>query len=392
VKWEFVGWVFPSIPDEALESIKKSSGGQTPNGIWAPYIFKAVGEYRLYYSVSVFGANTSFIGLATAKSPEGPWLHKACVVATGKSDSMNAIDPTIVDDAESGHQWMIYGSYFSGIHCVELNPMTGLCKNPGDKGHVVARRANGDTRVIEAPEVIYNPDLKKYYLFVSYDALFTHYNVRVGRADKPEGPYLDFFGNDMSESINHYPILTYAYRFSGHSGWAGVGHCSVIRDNRNYFMLHQGRLAPENLMMVLHVRQIKWSQDGWPLVSPERYGAMPKIKIKHHDIAGKWEKIELCEIADSVKLWQGQIPWGGWRYDTIMFNNFQNINLLENGTIDGAETGFWKFENEALLLTTNHDTLLVSLFPEWDWEKKQATLVFTGLNKKGISIWGKKVN
>ena len=66
---------------------------------------------------------------------------------------------------------MHYGSFFGGLYCVELNPETGLPMLDGDRGHLVARRANYKKDNLEAPEIIYNPDLKEYYLFVSYDPL-----------------------------------------------------------------------------------------------------------------------------------------------------------------------------------------------------------------------------
>ncbi len=370
VHWEFLGWAFDSIPIDAVNHIKAASGGRIPKGIWAPYILKSGSEYRLYYAVSVFGANTSYIGLAASNSPEGPWKQKGCVVMTFKTDIMNAIDPTVATNSSNGKQWMIYGSFFGGIYCVQLNPITGLTLKENDKGKCIARRADGDTRIIEAPEVIYNPQFKKYYLFVSYDALFTKYNVRVGRASDPEGPYFDFFGKDMSDTNNNYPVITYAYRFRNHPGWAGVGHCGVINDNGQYYMFHQGRLAPDNLMMVLHVRKIFWNSDGWTVVSPERYAGVSKTQFDVKGIIGKWENIQLSEIKDPVKHWQGQIPPGGWHYDTLQFNNSTILEFLPNGKILNEPDKSWKLiDNNLHIITisTNYDIELL-LSSEWDWE------------------------
>ena len=100
------------------------------------------GIYRLYYCVSAFGRNTSYIGMAESDSPEGPWIQKGCVVKTGEGDAMNAIDPSVIEDPETGKWWMHYGSYFGGLYCVELNPETGMTMQPEDHGHLIARRAN----------------------------------------------------------------------------------------------------------------------------------------------------------------------------------------------------------------------------------------------------------
>ena len=393
VNWEFLGWALDSIPGEVVAHLKEASDGKEPGGIWAPYIQKHGDTYRLYYSVSVFGANTSTIGLATSKSPEGPWEHKGLVVKTFKTDPVNAIDPSVVVDAKTGQYWMAYGSYFGGLNVLELDPETGLAKNKGDLGQLIARRDEPKIKIIEAPEVIYNPETGKYYLFVSYDALFTHYNVRVGRADKPEGPYYDMFGKNMADTTNNYPVLTYAYRFDGHPGWAGVGHNAVLNDNGKYYMFHQGRLAPENLMMVLHAREIFWTEDGWPVVSPERYAGVPDAPIVEEDLTGTWEYMHLAEVNDTVTLWQGQIPAGGWHYSHEMFNNSKKVELLKDGEIQGdVEFDSWKLDGKKLLLQKKGEQNATSLFLThgWDWENKKQTILFTGLAKDGFSIWGKK--
>jgi arabinan endo-1,5-alpha-L-arabinosidase len=391
VNWEYKGWAFDSIPSEAVEYVKKASGGFRPNGIWAPYISKYKGIYRLYYCVSAFGKNTSYIGMAESKSAAGPWNQIGCVVKTDTTNTMNAIDPTVVTDAVNGNQWMVYGSYFSGIHEIQLNPETGLAMIAGDHGKCVARRLGGDTAIIEAPEIIYNPLLKKYFLFVSYDPLFSTYNVRVGRSDKPDGPFLDINGNDMAKVQDNIPVLTYAYRFTGHPGWAGVAHCGVFNDNGTFYMVHQGRLAPDNLMMDLHVRRIYWTPDGWPVVSPERYAGVPQCMITDNQLIGKWEVIQLRELGNSVKLWQGQIPGGGWKYDTARFNNSFEIKLLANGKVEGLSGFSWSFNNDVLILKNESDNLSYNLMVgrEWDWENKNETIIFTGIGAKGYSFWGK---
>ena len=118
-------------------------------------------------------------------------------------------------------------------------------RREGDQGHLTARRANYQKDNLEAPEIIYNPDLKQYYLFVSYDPLMTTYNVRVGRSDKAEGPFVDFSGVELKDTTNNFPILTAPYRFHNHPGWAGTAHCSVFTsDEGQYFMAHQDACHP----------------------------------------------------------------------------------------------------------------------------------------------------
>lgn len=394
VNWEFVGWAFDRIPEEALNHVREASGGREPYNLWAPFIKKWGDEYRLYYSASLFGTNYSFIGLAKSNSPMGPFEHVGAVVKTTAIDSPNAIDASVVTDPATNRQWMHYGSFFGGMYVMELNPQTGLPINPGEFGKLIARRAEGDTRIIEAPEVIYNPEKGKWYYFVSYDPLFTRYNIRVGRSTSPEGPFYDFFGNDMAEEENNYPMITHPYRFAGHPGWAGVGHNAIINRDGKFFIMHQGRLAPTNLMMVLHVREVFWTEDGWPVVSPQRYAAVPQTPVRRGEIAGMWEEIRLHEIKDTVTLWQGQIPRGGWRYDTLQFNNSQHLEFLANGRIKEHDHLTWEFDNPHLIVTNSLDgnSNRLILFRGWDWENSRETILYSGLSERGLGIWGKRVD
>ena len=309
INWEFVGWAFPEIPEAAKMHVHNAAGGEGATNIWAPYLVPYKDRFRLYYCVSAFGRSTSYIGLAESDSPEGPWVQKGAVVTTDAQSEMNAIDPSIVL-TDNGEQWMVYGSFFGGLYEVQLDPVTGLPLRKGDKGHCVARRANGMKDNIEAPEILYHPELKQYYLFVSYDPLMTTYNLRVGRSASPEGPFLDMFGQDMREETNNYPIITHPYRFNNHPGWAGTAHCGVVNDNGTFFLMHQGRLSPQNLMMDLHVRQLFWTKSGWPVASPERYAGTTSKMISRDDLVGKWEIILIRPAEYNRDLMAGQILWG----------------------------------------------------------------------------------
>ena len=95
---------------------------------------------------------------------------------------------------------------------------------------------------LEAPEIMYQPQLGKYYLFTSYDPLMTTYNVRVAYSGSPEGPFVDFYGEDIKDTTNNVPILTAPYRFENHPGWAGTAHCGLIDagDGRYLWSIRDG--------------------------------------------------------------------------------------------------------------------------------------------------------
>lgn len=387
VNWEFRGWAIDEIPAAAVQHVHSQTGGQGAYNTWAPYVYHHNGAYRLYYSVSSFGANTSFIGLLESPTPEGPWVDRGAVVKSFAADKMNAIDASIVVDHRTGRHWMHYGSYFGGLYVMELNPATGLALTPGDQGHLTATRANRQTEIIEAPEIIYNSDLDQYFLFVSYGPLFSYYNVRVGRSNYPEGPFTDMFGKDLADTTNNYPILTHSYMFEGHPGWSGNAHCAVINHDGRFFMLHQGRLAPNNLMMVMHVREMKWLPSGWPVVSPQRFAGDFDRPVKRREIAGRWEIINLRdELPVKTTLWQGQVPPGGWTYTPEHFNRSSFLTLTNDGETSGGAFSNWKLENGILYLDGN----ACALFYGWDWEQQRKTILFSGILSDGTGIWGKK--
>lgn len=393
VNWEFLGWAFPEIPKEAVDWVHSNTNGQGAGNIWAPYIIPYQNVFRLYYSVSAFGKKTSYIGLAESDSPEGPWTLKGCVIKTNNQSIMNAIDPSVIETPATGKWWMHYGSYFGGLFCIELNPETGLPLTDGDQGHLTARRANYKKDNLEAPEILYNPELNKYFLFGSYDPLMTTYNVRVGRSDKAEGPFFDFTEQDMRDTTDNFPILTAPYRFDNHPGWAGTGHCAALRtEDGRYFMFHQGRLSPRNAQMILHVREMFFNEDGWPVVSPERYAGTKSHKFNKTDLAGDWEIIRVFEPRHLRNLEAGQILWGEGELKSDECNISFHLSLLPGGNTE--HQGKWKFskEKQTLNLILNNETIEnLIIHAGHDWENEKETILFTGLDNSGRSVWGKKI-
>ena len=383
VEWQYVGWAFNSLPTLAVQYI--TSNGATPvQGLWAPYIMKVGQEFRLYYSLAPTNGRTSCIGLATSASPEGPWVDKGLVVTSQNSGpGTNAIDPGVVV-TPGGQHWMVYGSSWDGLFELPLNPATGLALVPGDGGVRKVRRGitggmiNGN---LEGPEIIYNAQRNMYYLFVAYDWLATKYNVRVYRSTGPDGPFLDFNGVNVDNQADNGPMIVAPYKFSGHNGWQGVSHCAVFQDNGQYFIAHQGRPSVSPAYMVLHVRKMFWTADGWPVVSPERYAWEDNAPVPQDSLVGQWERI---------KLDYSVVPGFGNEqlYPDLQIATDFTINA--GGTINN-NGGTWTYAAPWLQLNWSTGTV-EKLFVQKgrDWENKKSSFVFTGLNETGIAIWGKK--
>jgi arabinan endo-1,5-alpha-L-arabinosidase len=372
IEWQWVGHAFEHIPEEAF-------AWTGAKGLWAPDVTKYGDTYYLYYAASQFGKNQSFIGVATSKHIEGPWTDQGEVFKTehGK-DKPNAIDPNITFD-QDGTPWMVYGSFFGGIYLSKIDPATGKLAEQNE-GKLIARRHHSVEAAVEGPYILYHPELKKYYLFVSYDSLFNTYNIRVAKADHIEGPYLDFDGNVMT-NIEIEPNETGmkvlgGYKFGQAEGWIGPGHNSVLKDGDQYFICHHARGERTKKHHALHIRRILWTEDGWPLVSPERYAGEIEQSIDPDAIAGTWE----CILFDKHENNQ------------IRSSLFE---LLPDGKIASEENGYWKYVNYnlfELFISGTFGKQNIIVLPAWNWSSWKSTLVFTGKNENGYVMIAKKVN
>lgn len=376
VHWTPIGHVFSQMPDEIVGWMIQIQPTYDPESVWAPFIMEVNGQFRLYFSVPANdGLQTAYIGLAVSSHPEGPWEHKGLVLPTYSDSEYNGIDPAVMIDEKTGRHWLYFGSWGDGIRMVELDPVTGFRIDDENTGEVVVSRwlDNAGSPPLEGAEVLYHPERDQYYIYVSYEPLMEGYNVRVGRADQPEGPYYDMFGSNIALDNDNFPRLTAQYRFNNHRGWQGVGHTGLLRDGDNYFLASQGRLGstePFIHMMNLHLRKMLWTDDGWPVLSPQRYASVPQDEeiIKEY-LIGSWEHITLDEV------WQK--------------NESKPLILSPDNSI--GESGSWSFENRKLTLDLPFGKKFIAeVMWGWDWENSKLTLLFTGLNSDGISEWGKK--
>lgn len=310
----------------------------------------------------------SAIGLATSSSPEGPWVDKGIVVSSANDNTVqtNAIDPSVVI-SPSGEHWMVYGSAWDGIYSLQLNPNSGFALKQADKGNRIANRGftngiyNGN---IEGADLVYHPDLKKYFLFISYDWLETKYNVRVMRGDKASGPFFDFKNIDANQSVDHFPMVIAPYKFDGHSGWQGVAHSATFSDGAgNWFIAHQARPGVDKYFMNLHVRRLYFTPDGWPVASPQRYAWEKDSTVSSNDLAGSWEMITLeYEV----------VPGYSAEQSSPDFQTSANLEIGSDGILNGEAGSTWSYAAPWLTLKwANGFTGKVIVQQGRDWENKK---------------------
>jgi arabinan endo-1,5-alpha-L-arabinosidase len=236
------------------------------DGIWAPDLSYHEGLYYLYYSVSTFGSQRSVIGLAVNKSMDPAsddyqWQDRGKVIESNAEDNdFNAIDPALLVD-EDGRWWLFWGSHWSGLKVVEVDPATGK-PQPDAEIKPVAARPDTSSHAIEAPFVIFHQGY--YYLFASWDACCdgadSTYKVVVGRSRDAAGPYVDADGRAMLDGGGTL-VLENSER------WRGPGHNGVITTDAGQWMVHH-TYDMQNLeaQRILQVRPMTWTSGGWPEV------------------------------------------------------------------------------------------------------------------------------
>ena len=431
VNWEYLGGTMKSLPDwviPKLNEIRKAMGlpEVNPNknsfGYWAPCVRKVkTGLYRMYYSIVCPGyidnnktswSERAFIGMMENSDPANNdgWVDKGYVITNASDKQLNfyvkpdnwgncyfkwnAIDPSYIITPEGKH-WLIYGSWHSGFPAIELNAETGKpmmdLPNPWGNnndiapyGKLVATRKMGDRwQASEGPEVVYNPATGYYYLFVAYDALDVPYNTRVVRSKNVDGPYVGIDGTDVTNTGGDmYPIVTHPYKFSKGYGWVGISHCCVFDDGKgNWYYASQARFPANvggnpysNAIMMGHVRSIRWTEDGWPLVMPERYGAVPQIAITEEELVGNWEHIDL-----------------GYSYGNQKTSSVMTLGADHKITAGTWKGSSWSFDASKQILTANGVQLYVQRETDWEASPRKHTIVYVGLNKQK-TYWGKKTN
>lgn len=433
VDWEFVGATMVGLPSwvkTKLNEFRKGMGvAERPDtyfandldfGFWAPCVCKVNDHlYRMYYAITCPGtingdgtwSERAFIGLMETSDPaSNKWEDKGYVITNASDKGLNfkvrsddwancyfkynAIDPTYMITPEGKH-WLIYGSWHSGFAAVELDANTGKTKatlpNPWGTADDIAaygktiftRTLNNRWQGSEAPEIVYHDGY--YYLFVAYDALDVPYNTRVLRSKNVDGPYETMNGKitDAAKGANEEPtVLTHPYKFSAGSGWVGISHCAVFDDGAgNWYYVSQQRMpanvagiAASNAIMMGGVRSIQWDSNGWPVVMPERYGAVPQAKITASELEGTWEGIELS-------------------YEYGKQKTSKTFKLSSNGVMEGgsawSNVKAWSFDASTNTLTIGTTKLKVQREVDWEASPRKVTIVYSGVSGNR-SYWGKK--
>lgn len=373
VDWTYTGTALDGVPGPAAEWTGAA-------GLWAPEVVRwPDSSWHMYYSASTFGSRTSAIGLATAREPAGPWQDRGLVLTTRQGESgQNAIDAAVTFD-RVGHPWLTYGSFFDGIYCLLLDAQTGLAAEPGP-GTLLARRPPSVDGAVEGAFVLYRPQEDRFVLFVSYDSLFSTYNVRTAVATDITGPYLDRNGNALTDTGGN-PQLTGtkilgSYCFTGGTAWLAPGHNSIFAerseggtdidaaDGTDFFMVHHVRRADDPSHHEAQLRRVYFTASGWPVVSPQPFAGRETERLAAPvPVDGLWHVVRLDPLATGL-VEARDLPLSAPFLDAS----------------DGTPA--------ALTVKVDGQELEAVLFAGHDWTTNRTTLCFSGLDADGTAWFG----
>jgi arabinan endo-1,5-alpha-L-arabinosidase len=289
-KWTVVGPILPSFPEWLTQRYRHRS-------LWAPNVVRVGDVLRVYYCMSNWGVNDSVIGFAECDHfdpahPQTGWEDHGLVLdSKAGRDTFNAIDPEVMID-RTGRHWMYFGSYFDGLHTVELDPATGKLKDPEHPNIISTARNTGERGdPLEATAMCQHGGY--YYLFTSYglagQGIRSTYRIMVGRSTDPAGPFTDADGKSMVDG-GHVNVL------KGSPPMFAAGHCHIFQDTDGRYLMPYHFYDSRHYWVrdmwglpTLQVRELLWSADGWPLPGlPIGCDEQLAKARKHANLAGTW--------------------------------------------------------------------------------------------------------
>lgn len=408
--------------EDIYEELKETFDWAQSDTLWASDVIELPkGTFAMYYNACKGDSPRSALGLAIAKTVDGPYKDQGILLKSGMwgqesenegevYDALkhpNAVDPDAFFDA-NGKLWMVYGSYSGGIFIVEMDAETGLpIEGQGYGKHLLG----GNHSRIEAPVIQYNADTGYYYMYTSFGGLDSTggYNMRVARSKSPDGPYLDANGVDMATvksdptlplfddaSIEPFGVkLMGSYLFTRELGderasagststesselgvgYVSPGHNSWYEDPQTGqdFLIFHSRFPGLGENHEVRAQQIFFNKDDWPVISPMRYAGETAGKVFRADVEGTWQMVDMGTSINRSVI------------------TSQDITLEKNGKISGAVTGKWKLTSQHDAELTIDGTSYEGVFtPIWDPQFEEWSTGFSVLSDEGRALLGRQV-
>ncbi|MGA7714258.1 MAG: family 43 glycosylhydrolase [Rhizomicrobium sp.] len=261
-------------PDFSWWASKNTTGTGGRTDIWAPSVMYANSTYYQYYAIPVYdtpsvaGSNKgpeAVIALATSTSPSGPWtdagqIIASCGTTSGCTTGFNAIDPAPYVDT-AGNWWLTFGSWYDGIHVLQLDPSTGQRLASNSTLYNIAKRDAGEEGSFIFPYTVGGTHYFYYFASINVccNGVSSTYRIIVGRSTSPTGPFLDRGGLDLMNGGGTILLST-------HGNIYGPGGQSVLLVGSQVVLNYHYYDGTDNGVPKLGLNNLQFDADGWPYV------------------------------------------------------------------------------------------------------------------------------
>ncbi|WP_041556067.1 glycoside hydrolase family 43 protein [Carnobacterium sp. 17-4] len=388
--------LFSNVYKELAESFEYAK----TKTLWAGDIIQLKDDkFYMYYTAAEGTTPLSTLGVAISDHVEGPYedlgviLKSGSIKENGKMHDAtvepNVIDPHVFFDNED-HLWMVYGSYSGGIYILKMDESTG--KPEPNQGYGKKLLGANHSR-IEAPYILYSPETKYYYLFLSFGGLDSKggYNIRVARSENPDGPYIDAKNQNMIEAkgaigsfFDDKAIEPYGVKLIGNfslksneitstAGYVSPGHNSAFYNPKlnKYFLFFHTRFPNRGEEHEVRVHQFFFNEKDWPVIAPLRYAGETIQIYKTNQVFGEYQFVNHgTDISEDIKA-------------------TKFAKLKKNGKISGELTGSWKITDDKSASVIIDDVEYNGVFlSQWNDYENKPTITFTGMSSTGVSVFG----
>lgn len=239
-RWSIVGSVFLRSPGWARDSF------------WAPELTRLPsGGYALFYSAYPHrrpGRTWFCLGVATARSPLGPWRDLGRPL---RCSPRGAIDPTLVVDR--GRPYLVYkedGNAFRQPTPILLQRLRADARRLiGRPRELIRNSVPWEAEVVEAPALVRRGGW--WHLLYSGSLCCSpgcSYAVGAARARRLAGPWRRHPGNPILRSGN---------------GWRCPGHTSIAGGHVAFHAYRDGDFPAGRQM---HLAPLRFGPGGWPSI------------------------------------------------------------------------------------------------------------------------------
>lgn len=342
VNWTQIGHIFNKQPE------------WTESSFWAPELFIYNNKVYCYYSARRKSDHRSFVGVAVADSPEGPFIDKGELITLGSE----CIDAYVFnDDGQLYISWKAYG--------LDPRPIELLCcKLSKDGLHLEGEPFSlikDEGQIGCEGQCIFREGDWYYLLYAARGCCGagSDYEVRVARSKSMTEPFVNYSDN---------PILKRSDDF------LSCGHGTLVDtpDGRKYYLCHAYQHGAGFFMGRQPILQeLVIGSDGWPHFLTGRLSTARQPM----PFAGTEQKT-FTEFRDDFKSNTLDVSWV-WNY---VYNN-----------VKSETKGDGKLQLSGTPVKPNASAVLCQRTPSTDYNFA-VTVANQGSSMRGLTLYGDNRN